>query len=75
MHEASLCLRVQGLQSQVTRGDALAAETTLVVQSLDQRSRAAVGDLRGRVARYAPPPPLTTSQQHRGVEPNRSVVF
>uniref|UniRef100_A0A8D3CWX9 Family with sequence similarity 81 member B n=1 Tax=Scophthalmus maximus TaxID=52904 RepID=A0A8D3CWX9_SCOMX len=44
---------IQALQRQIALRDSVSSGTTLAVQSLDQKNMAGIGDLRGRVARYA----------------------
>lgn len=46
-------LSEQALERQITQRDLVASGTTVAVQSLDQKNMASVGDLRGRVGRYA----------------------
>lgn len=43
----------QALERQIAQRDLIASGTTMAVQSLDQKNMAGIGDLRGRVARYA----------------------
>lgn len=43
----------QALERQIALRDSVSSGTTLAVQSLDQKNMAGIGDLRGRVARYA----------------------
>ncbi|XP_038559570.1 protein FAM81B [Micropterus salmoides] len=42
---------IQALEQQLAQRDSITSGTTMAVQSLDQKSMASIGDLRGRVAR------------------------
>lgn len=58
---------MQALQRQLTQRDSVTSGFTLALQSLDQKNMAGIGDLRGRVARYAHKPTVCTeAQQHSG---------
>ncbi|CAL8346848.1 unnamed protein product [Lota lota] len=46
-----LNINMQAMESHIAQRDSLAGEISLAVQSLDQKSTAGIGDLRGRVAR------------------------
>ncbi|TKS78870.1 Protein FAM81B [Collichthys lucidus] len=46
-----LSIDIQALERQIAQRDSIISETTMAVQSLDQKNMAGIGDLRGRVAR------------------------
>ncbi|XP_034451420.1 protein FAM81B-like [Hippoglossus hippoglossus] len=48
-----LSVDIQALERQIAQRDSVTSGTSLAVQSLDQKNLAGIGDLRGRVARYA----------------------
>uniref|UniRef100_A0A3Q1HBA8 Uncharacterized protein n=1 Tax=Anabas testudineus TaxID=64144 RepID=A0A3Q1HBA8_ANATE len=49
-----LSMDIQALERQIAQRDSVTSGTTLAIQSLDHKNMAGIGDLRGRVARYAP---------------------
>lgn len=53
----------QVLERQIAQRDSITSGTTMAVQSLDQKNMAGIGDLRGRVARYAHFPPKHYSEE------------
>uniref|UniRef100_A0A8C9X5K6 Family with sequence similarity 81 member B n=1 Tax=Sander lucioperca TaxID=283035 RepID=A0A8C9X5K6_SANLU len=48
-----LSMDIQALERQTALRDSITSGTTMAVQSLEQKNVAGIGDLRGRVARYA----------------------
>lgn len=69
MYQIYCFCSTQALERQLTQRDSVISRTTLALQSLDQKNMAGIGDLRGRVARYAHKPTVCTeTPPHSGYE-------